>query len=172
MRLDSRLHFVRAILRFDELDSRATWPDAFEKEPLDTPALIWAERQTRGRGQRDNTWWSDEGSLTATLVLDPRAIGLTLARESRVAMTIASAVVEAIEELYPDCHPGLRWPNDIEILKRKLGGILPERVETPEGTRLLVGIGLNVRTPPGECTRRSSTNGRDSGRLAGCHPFR
>ena len=84
MRLDSRFPFVRAILRFDELDSTSDLARRIlEKEPLDTPALIWADRQTRGRGQRDNTWWSDEGSLTATLVLDPRAIGLTLARESK-----------------------------------------------------------------------------------------
>jgi BirA family biotin operon repressor/biotin-[acetyl-CoA-carboxylase] ligase len=41
---------------------------------------------------------------------------------------------------------GIRWPNDIEIAGRKLGGILPERVETGTGPRLLIGIGLNVLT--------------------------
>ncbi|HMB04810.1 MAG TPA: biotin--[acetyl-CoA-carboxylase] ligase, partial [Isosphaeraceae bacterium] len=39
-----------------------------------------------------------------------------------------------------------RWPNDVEAAGRKLGGILPERVVTPLGPRLLIGIGLNVRT--------------------------
>jgi BirA family biotin operon repressor/biotin-[acetyl-CoA-carboxylase] ligase len=41
---------------------------------------------------------------------------------------------------------GIRWPNDVETAGRKLAGILPERVETRFGVRLLVGIGLNVGT--------------------------
>ena len=44
-------------------------------------------------------------------------------------------------------HPvGIRWPNDVEAGGRKLGGILPERVDTPRGTRILIGVGLNVES--------------------------
>src|SRR5262249_34016045 len=41
---------------------------------------------------------------------------------------------------------GIRWPNDIEAGGRKLGGILPERIASPWGSRLALGIGLNVTT--------------------------
>jgi BirA family transcriptional regulator, biotin operon repressor / biotin---[acetyl-CoA-carboxylase] ligase len=67
----------------------------------------------------------------------------------------AVAVIEAIGALgLTDPGIGIRWPNDIEVNGRKLGGILPERVETRLGHRLLIGIGLNVLTrieqaPPG-----------------------
>ena len=45
-------------------------------------------------------------------------------------------------------HPslGIRWPNDMQVGRSKLGGILPERVETERGRRLLIGVGLNVTT--------------------------
>jgi BirA family biotin operon repressor/biotin-[acetyl-CoA-carboxylase] ligase len=43
---------------------------------------------------------------------------------------------------------GIRWPNDLESDGRKLGGILPERIETPHGRRVLIGVGINVATDP------------------------
>ena len=98
-----------------------------------------------------------------TLVLDPPSLGLTPKQEPSVALTVAVAVIEAIDSLYPDCRPGIRWPNDIEAGGRKLGGILPERVETHDGPRLLIGIGLNVRTrldqAPFEVRRMAATLG-------------
>ena len=50
----------------------------------------------------------------------------------------------------PGVSPGIRWPNDVEVDGRKLGGILPERVMTPNGPRVLIGIGLNVLTRVGD----------------------
>jgi BirA family biotin operon repressor/biotin-[acetyl-CoA-carboxylase] ligase len=156
--------FLRSIVRVEEVDSTGDLARRrVERGDLPAPALVWADRQTRGRGQRSNVWWSDSGSLTVTLVLDPSSLGLTPEQEPRVALTTAVAIIEAIEALYPDCRPGIRWPNDVEVGGKKLGGILPERVEAPEGPRLLIGIGLNVRTrlefAPVEVRRMAATLG-------------
>jgi len=141
--------FVRSAHHLAEVDSTSDHAKRLlAAGPVETPALVSADRQTRGRGQRSNAWWSDSGSLTATLILDPIALGLRPDLEPRVALATAVAVIDAIEGRYPDCRPGIRWPNDVEVGGRKLGGILPERVETPSGPRLLVGIGLNVTTRP------------------------
>ena len=111
------------------------------------PFLVWADRQTLGRGRGGNQWWSDEGSLTFTIVLDPTAHGLRVDQEPRLALTTAVAVIKAIQILgLTDPGIGIRWPNDIEVNGRKLGGILPERIETETGHRLLIGVGLNVLT--------------------------
>ena len=110
------------------------------------PALVWADWQTRGRGQGANTWWSDEGSLTASIVLDPLEYGLRVAIRPRVALAVAVAVVGAIREVAPACQAGIRWPNDVEVHGRKLGGILVEGVASAGGDRLIVGAGLNVGT--------------------------
>ncbi|WP_435006331.1 biotin--[acetyl-CoA-carboxylase] ligase [Tundrisphaera lichenicola] len=139
--------FVRSVHRFEEVDSTSDQARRMLSEgSLELPALIWAGSQTRGRGQGSNRWWSDAGSLTATVILDPSSIGLTPDREPRVALATASATIDAIAERYPACRAGIRWPNDIEVGGRKLGGILPERVGSGESSRLLIGIGLNVTT--------------------------
>ena len=112
----------------------------------DCPVLIAAERQTRGRGRGDHTWWSDQGSLTFTIGIDPTAHGLRTEHEPRVALATAVAVIDAIAQSIPRETIRLRWPNDIEVGSLKVAGILPERVDTPHGVRLLIGIGINVST--------------------------
>ena len=110
------------------------------------PFVIRADRQTRGRGQADRSWFSDAGSLTFTLALDPAAHGLRPDHEPRLALAAAVAVVDGVSALAPDAPLGIRWPNDVESSGRKLAGLLPERADSPSGPRLLLGIGLNVRT--------------------------
>ena len=102
-----------------------------------------AAEQTSGRGRGENQWWSDEGSLTFTIALAPENHGLLVHQEPRLALMAAVAAIEAIGTLgLPTQGIGIRWPNDIEVGGRKLGGILPERVEIHKGHRLLLGVGL------------------------------
>ncbi len=110
------------------------------------PFLIRTRRQTAGRGRGTNRWYSDEGSLTLTLALDPDAHGLSPAHQARAALAVAVAVLDAVADHLPPGAGGIRWPNDIEVADRKLAGILPERVATPRGWALLIGLGLNLRT--------------------------
>jgi len=112
----------------------------------DCPVLVSAERQTRGRGRGDHTWWSDRGSLTFTIGIDPVQHGLRPEHEPRVALATAVAVIDALAQWIPRDRIKLRWPNDVEVAGRKIAGILPERVECPRGVRLLIGIGINVST--------------------------
>jgi BirA family biotin operon repressor/biotin-[acetyl-CoA-carboxylase] ligase len=141
------LPFVRTLIERDEI---ASTNDLARELALGDesalPLVIRASRQTRGRGRGSNTWWSDDGSLTFTLLIDPRVHDLGIEHEPKLALAMAVAIVEAIDALDPHAPVGIRWPNDVEISGRKVGGILPERVETPLGPRLLVGVGLNVTT--------------------------
>lgn len=165
--------YVTTIIRASEVDStNDLGRRLIDRGELPVRTLIWADRQTRGRGQGSNAWWSDEGSLTATIAIDPTAHGLTVAHGPRVALAVASGIASAIRALYPSCRAGIRWPNDIEAEGRKLGGLLVERVETPGAPRLLVGIGINVRTrldaAPAEVRRMAaSLAGWDEVRPAG-----
>ena len=140
--------FVERMLIFDELESTNTTArelalDSSRRDPL--PLGIWARRQTRGRGQRESSWWSDEGSLTFTLLLDPAAHRLRLDQAPRLALTAAVALIETVADLgWTDPGLGVRWPNDVEHDGRKLAGILPERIETDRGDRLVIGVGVNV----------------------------
>jgi BirA family biotin operon repressor/biotin-[acetyl-CoA-carboxylase] ligase len=140
--------FVKTAVSHDVVDSTSDQAAALVRDgSCALPLLVRARRQTRGRGRGSHEWWSDEGSLTFTLAIDPTRHGLTVENEPKLALATAVAVIDALVDL--DLYPrslGIRWPNDLEADGRKLGGILPERIETRLGHRILVGIGLNVRT--------------------------
>jgi BirA family biotin operon repressor/biotin-[acetyl-CoA-carboxylase] ligase len=110
---------------------------AGEKGPL----WIVAERQTGGRGRRGRTWLSEPGNLFATLLLTD-----TLPPERRAELSFAAALATA------DCAAAyaapvtLKWPNDVLLSGRKLGGILLESAAA--GEFLVVGIGLNLTSFP------------------------
>lgn len=102
---------------------------------------VLAEEQRSGRGQRERTFISDRGGLYLSAVLpyagDPM-------RSRGFALAIGWAVREALRALGVS-ELRLRWPNDLMIGPRKVGGILVE-----QGSRdtLVVGIGLNVANQP------------------------
>jgi BirA family transcriptional regulator, biotin operon repressor / biotin---[acetyl-CoA-carboxylase] ligase len=102
--------------------------------------VIVAEHQTAGRGRLDRTWETPARSaLTLSLLLRPRTAAvdwpwlplLTGYAASLALRRLGAAVV-------------LKWPNDVLLENRKMAGILAERVETPGGPAVVVGIGLNV----------------------------
>ncbi len=142
------LPFVKTTVAYDAVDSTSDRAAELVREGHCTlPLLVWSRTQTRGRGRGPHQWWSDTGSLTFTVAIDPLEHGLTVENEPKLALATAVAVVEALNELDLGSQSlGIRWPNDLEAEGRKLGGFLPERLETAHGRRILMGIGLNVHT--------------------------
>jgi BirA family biotin operon repressor/biotin-[acetyl-CoA-carboxylase] ligase len=140
--------FVRTMLEHQVVDSTSERAADLLRQGLDElPLVVWARTQTRGRGRGSHRWWSDAGSLTFTIAIDPTAHDLAVQHEPKLALATAVAVIDALGELeVGGSRIGIRWPNDLEVNGLKLGGILPERLETALGNRLLIGIGLNVRT--------------------------
>jgi len=72
---------------------------------------------------------------------------VSAAESVRWTLLAGVAVLEAIKDFLPECW--LKWPNDVMVGERKLGGILCERCAEPDGLRdaLIVGVGLNLRPP-------------------------
>jgi BirA family transcriptional regulator, biotin operon repressor / biotin---[acetyl-CoA-carboxylase] ligase len=138
--------FVRALVEHQVVDSTSDRAaDLLRRGVTELPLVVWSRYQRRGRGRGSNSWWSDGGSLTFTLAIDPAQHHLASEHEPTVALVMAVAAIEALEQLgLSRPHIGIRWPNDVEIAGRKLGGILPEPIETALGHRLLIGVGLNV----------------------------
>ncbi|MFM8865947.1 MAG: biotin--[acetyl-CoA-carboxylase] ligase, partial [Limnohabitans sp.] len=105
------------------------------------PTLLVAERQTAGRGRLGRPWQSAVGdSLTFSL-------GLPYAPQQWSGLSLAVGLSLA-EALHPDI--GLKWPNDLWLHERKLGGILIEAATSGERSQLVVGVGLNIRPRPAE----------------------
>ncbi|MGP0064418.1 MAG: biotin--[acetyl-CoA-carboxylase] ligase [Isosphaeraceae bacterium] len=140
--------FVRTFNAYEQVDSTSDLASELVRgESVELPMAVWARRQTRGRGRGSHSWWSDTGSLTFTLAIDPTAHRLNIESEAKIALATVVAVIDALDELgLGSSSLGIRWPNDLEAEGRKLGGILPERIETDGGHRILIGVGLNVLT--------------------------
>lgn len=101
--------------------------------------VVVAERQTAGRGRLGRAWISAAGdSLTFSLLWRLPAgrapSGLSLAVGVGIAEALRGLGVEGI---------ALKWPNDILLDGRKLGGILVEMTSSS----IAIGVGLNLRLP-------------------------
>lgn len=94
-------------------------------------SIVVADHQSAGRGRLDRRWDAPDGTaLLASFVLEPNPL-LSLA-----------AGVAAAEACGPQVR--LKWPNDLLVDGRKLGGIL---VEVVEG-KAVCGIGINLSWAP------------------------
>ena len=104
--------------------------------------VVWAERQSAGRGQRGHAWSSAEGeNLTFSLVLEP--VQLAVGEQFLLSQAVALALVDTFAACGIDTR--IKWTNDIYAGDRKLVGILIEhRYSGPTLARSVVGIGINV----------------------------
>jgi BirA family biotin operon repressor/biotin-[acetyl-CoA-carboxylase] ligase len=105
--------------------------------------VVAAARQTRGRGRLGREWESRAGlGLYVSLLLRP---SFPAAEAGRLAILASVAAGDAVEKT-AGTRPRIKWPNDLVVEGRKLGGLLIE--SEPRGLRLdhaVVGIGINVR---------------------------
>jgi len=107
------------------------------------PLLVLAGRQTRGRGRGGNRWWSAEGALTFSLVIEMPGMATAPGDAPPVSLVAGLALCEAIDRLQPGEPICLKWPNDVLAGRRKLAGILTEVPARPLN-RMVIGIGINV----------------------------
>ena len=111
------------------------------ENPEQLPLLIIADRQTAGRGRRDNCWWTGTGGLAFSLLIAARQFGLKRSRSPMVALAAAVAVVKTVRCPAASHTVGIHWPNDVFVDDRKLAGVL---VEVPSDRLYVVGIGINT----------------------------
>ena len=127
---------------FDTIGS--TNDEALAWAAADTPDLsvVIADEQTAGRGRLDRKWFTPKGTALAfSIVLRPT----TEERPhlTRVVGLAALAVAESLRKRGVEAL--IKWPNDVLIRGRKVGGILIESVWSGEDIDcVVVGIGVNV----------------------------
>ena len=101
------------------------------KLPVGT--VVVADHQTAGRGRLDRRWEAPPGTALLASFVVPCDRLVTFAAGVAAAEACGAAV-------------RLKWPNDLLLTGRKLGGILAEA----QGERAVVGIGINLGwAPPG-----------------------
>ena len=104
--------------------------------------LVIADEQTAGRGRLDRRWWAPPGSsLLMSLLLRP---ALPAHAAGQLTMCLGLAAVEGIESV-TGLRPAVKWPNDLLLEGRKLGGMLTElRLDGERLAYAVLGLGVNV----------------------------
>jgi BirA family biotin operon repressor/biotin-[acetyl-CoA-carboxylase] ligase len=103
--------------------------------------VVVAETQTGGKGRLGRKWISPKGNLYLSIILRPsiptyKAPLITLMG----AVAVASAIVKAC-----GLAAGIKWPNDIFISGKKVGGLLTEMSAEQDRIRhIVLGIGVDV----------------------------
>jgi BirA family transcriptional regulator, biotin operon repressor / biotin---[acetyl-CoA-carboxylase] ligase len=105
--------------------------------------VVIAKQQTAGRGQRGNQWQSERGGLYLSLAIAP---DLPARNVHQLTMGIVWGIVDRLR------HEGLpvsiKWPNDLILADRKLGGILTQtRIAQGRIYQAIVGVGINYANP-------------------------
>jgi BirA family transcriptional regulator, biotin operon repressor / biotin---[acetyl-CoA-carboxylase] ligase len=104
--------------------------------------LVVAEGQSRGRGRLGREWNSPPGAgLYVSVLLRPP---LPPTEMPQITLTAAVAAVRALKRA-AGVTAGIKWPNDLILAGKKLGGILTEmETESDQIRHLVVGLGLNI----------------------------
>ena len=114
------------------------------------PTLLVARQQTAGRGRLGRQWLSGTGLTDADANGECASLtfslGLPLAPASWSGLSLAVGVSIAAS-LHPELR--LKWPNDLWLHQRKLGGILIETAALDEGRQAIVGVGINLGSRDG-----------------------
>ena len=142
---ESNRNEPRSIELFQSLDSTNKYLQEQAEKSGCSGSVVLAERQTSGRGRRGKTWVSPfAANIYMSILWDFEQGAQAL---EGLSLAIGVAVRRALIELGLE-DVRLKWPNDIYIGNKKLGGILLEMIGDPAGhCSVVIGVGINVSMP-------------------------
>ena len=111
--------------------------------------VVWAKKQTAGRGRMTRSWESPAGNLYSSTIFRP-STSLTYA--AQIAYLPALAVGEMLNLYTPTSNYAFKWPNDVLVNHKKISGILLESGNWAETVSkwVVVGCGINLVHSPTE----------------------
>jgi BirA family biotin operon repressor/biotin-[acetyl-CoA-carboxylase] ligase len=126
------------------IDSTNTWAKVnIPQIDAEKITLVTADMQTEGRGRLNRQWISPEQqNVYATFCFFVEKGTPPLFNISQI---LAISACKTLEELA--FKPKLKWPNDLLINHKKVGGILCETVFLENSICVIAGIGINVNMP-------------------------
>jgi len=137
--------FAGKVRHFPTIDSTNTLATREAEQGQESGTVYLADEQTVGRGRGAHEWHSAAGSgLYVSILLRPAIAPADILWLSLATGLAVQAAVRHITSLAPD----IRWPNDLMLSGRKMGGILTElNAEVTRVRHAVIGIGINVHQP-------------------------
>ena len=123
---------------YDEIDS--TNDEAKRIEGIEDFLIFIAEKQTKGRGRHGKKWSSpNSGNIYMTISTNQNTSQI-----SPVSLISGLICKKAIDKFIKSSSIMLKWPNDILLNDKKIGGILVETETNKENIKTIIGIGINL----------------------------
>jgi BirA family biotin operon repressor/biotin-[acetyl-CoA-carboxylase] ligase len=129
------------LLQFDRVDSTMDLVHELAEQGAAAGTTVVAGEQLAGRGARGRAWHSPPGGLWMSALYRPAVASGLEVISLRVGLAVASVL-----DRFSGASVQLKWPNDLMLQEKKLGGILCEaRWQGGQPGWIAVGVGLNVR---------------------------
>jgi BirA family transcriptional regulator, biotin operon repressor / biotin---[acetyl-CoA-carboxylase] ligase len=147
-RLGSTRVIGRDIRVFEKTTSTNDVVEKLARDGVKEGVVVFAERQTHGRGRLGRQWMSPtRKGLWFSVLLRPRLHPLAA---TRLTVAAATSVRRAIQTL-TGLEVQIKWPNDILVRGRKVAGILTElNAELDDIRYVVLGIGVDVNLRPAD----------------------
>ncbi len=101
--------------------------------------IVIAKEQTAGCGQQGRKWDSSPGGLYLSMLITPDLLAVNV---HQLTLGIAWGIAHQLREL--GILVSIKWPNDLILFNRKLGGILIQtRIAHRKVQQAIVGVGIN-----------------------------
>ena len=143
---DLNTQFIgKHILHYDEISSTQDKAAQLAVEGALDGTVVISEMQTNGRGRKGRSWVSlPKGGIYLSMILRPKLMPSQVVQIPLIAgIALTNAIIKTTS-----LQPKIKWPNDIIISKKKVGGILTEMSSEIDGINyVILGIGLNVNIP-------------------------
>lgn len=136
--LRENLNSKHNILCFETIDSTNTYTKKNHKT-LPSQSIIIAKTQTTGRGKNNRTWFSPTGGIYMSFLLKELSV-----HNEILPLITSLAIVNTLNS--HNIPSQIKWPNDIIVKNKKLGGILVEAKISSSSKSYIIGIGLNTRS--------------------------
>lgn len=130
------------IIYYKEIGSTQDEAKKIINTKIDNGTIIVADSQNKGRGTKENTWYTGIGkNIAMTLIIFPNC---NIQELDGLTMLIAECIVNTINELY-NYELTIKYPNDVFLNGKKIAGILTETSTSKNKVNhILIGIGFNV----------------------------
>ena len=136
----TRVRHLEVLLEVDSTNNRLL---AATPPPSGLADVCLCEIQSAGRGRRGRLWLSPFGASIAMTLAWNSPEGARV--KPSLSLAVGVAIARALDRMQVR-DVRLKWPNDVWLADRKIGGVLVElKAETDGTAQVVIGIGLNVR---------------------------
>lgn len=136
------------IIFFETINSTNTCAMELADKGYPEGTVIIADAQTEGKGRLERKWLSpQEKNLYMSIILRP----VILPRDAAILTLMSAVACTSAIKRSSSVPASIKWPNDIMVSDRKLGGILTEiKADMDRIFHAVIGIGININLEAGD----------------------